>query len=112
MNLAWMGNKTDIGQRLYARKGLADSIEPQAGADVVLLCRCLRLHNHLELTEIKRPQDSGAAFESTGRQFHRPIFSSSCLKFSRVISVTSSMAVYFGGSLPVVTHSNIISAVL
>ncbi len=58
MDLPRMGNETDIGQRLHAGKGLADPVESQAAADVVLPCRCLRLHNHLELTEIKRPRHS------------------------------------------------------
>lgn len=54
------------------------------------------------------------AIETQGRaaHFHRPILVSSSWKLARVIKVTSSMAVYLAGSLPVVTHSYIASAVL
>ncbi|CRM20297.1 hypothetical protein [Pseudomonas sp. 24 E 13] len=44
--------------------------------------------------------------------FHSPILVSSSWKLARVIRVTSSIAVYFGGSVPLVTHSYIIRAVL
>ncbi|MNL02110.1 hypothetical protein D3C87_1226050 [compost metagenome] len=108
VNLAGMGDKADSVQRFHPGKGFADPVEAQAAAGAVLfLCLYLRVHkatsSHRKTARLPGP---------SRHQFHRPIFSSSCLKFSRVIRVTSSIAVYFGGSLPVVTHSYIISAVL
>src|SRR3546814_329844 len=80
MDLPRIGNETDIGQRLHTGEGFTNPVEPQARANVVLLCRCLRLHNHLELTEIKRPRHSQtrAAFESTDRKSTRLNSSHSC----------------------------------
>ncbi|VVN57967.1 hypothetical protein PS687_04461 [Pseudomonas fluorescens] len=50
--------------------------------------------------------------QGRGTHFHSPILVSSSWKLARVIRVTSSIAVYLAGSLPVVTHSYIASAVL
>ncbi|MDR6354753.1 hypothetical protein Q3H58_001424 [Pseudomonas psychrotolerans] len=97
----------DVGERLDAGKGLADADEAEAfgalGGGVFQGCHGALLSDRRGW----RRQDR----RRRGHHFQRPIFSSSCWKLARVMRVTLSIAVYLGGSLPVVTHSYIMLAV-
>ena len=112
------------GLRADMQRAAAGDIGPAEDLQQGRFARAVLAHQRMHLpglggkTDAVQRLDPGKgladAVKPQGRSghFHSPILVSSSWKLARVIRVTSSMAVYLGGSLPVVTHSNIISAVL
>ncbi|CRL99725.1 hypothetical protein [Pseudomonas sp. 28 E 9] len=99
-----IGAAEDLQQRRFTRTVLAHQ-----GVHLP------RVRGEADAIERLDPREGFAdTVKTQGRSghFHSPILVSSSWKLARVIRVTSSMAVYLAGSLPVVTHSYIASAVL
>ncbi|SAM30347.1 hypothetical protein BN1864_LIB5394:03344 [Pseudomonas sp. 1 R 17] len=112
------GLRADLHRAAAGNIGAAEDLQQRRLARTVLAHQGVHLPRVGGEADAVQRLDPGKGFadsvETQGRRrhFHSPILVSSSWKLARVIRVTSSMAVYFGGSVPLVTHSYIISAVL